>query len=117
MRTGRQLPGEPEPGMNQSTARPRIGLKKYLPFESFATSDQVLLCHFGLDPDASRSSGQLRNALVAAGFGAPVARHLVRSSPLLRRAPNGQYLLRELDGSIESRGVVEVRWPRWLGWW
>jgi hypothetical protein len=67
--------------------------------EPFDTSGHVLLCCFGLDrdPSATRSAAQLRTALVDAGFRVTVTRHLIRTSPLLCRAPNGDYRLRVFD--------------------
>jgi hypothetical protein len=99
MRAGRWMTRKPRPGKDKPSCRPRIGLEDYLD-EPFAISDQVLLCCFGLDPDASGacSAAQLRAALLDAGFTATVARHLIHTSPLLRRAANDRYLLREFDG-------------------
>ena len=66
------------------------------------TSEQVLLCSFGLNRDggARRTATHLREALVEAGFRATVARHLVHTSPLLRRTGDGDYLLRRFDASL-----------------
>jgi hypothetical protein len=59
----------------------------------------VLLCCFGLNraPPATRSAAQLRTALVDAGFRVTVIRHLIRTSPLLRRTPDGDYRLCGFD--------------------
>jgi hypothetical protein len=101
MRIGQMLPRKPDVGTNRETPRPQIGLVQYLPGEPFATSEQVLLSCFGLVGDASgtRSPAQLRTALIDAGFRGTAARHLIRTSPLLRRTATGQYHLREFVAS------------------
>jgi hypothetical protein len=63
--------------------------------ESFSTPDQVLLCFFGPDLTGERTYEQLRGALVAAGFTGTLARHVIRVSPLLRRAGRGRYHIQE----------------------
>lgn len=63
----------------------------------FTTSDQVLLCCFGLDQAAERSGEQLRTALVEAGFTSPSARWVIRASGLIHRTSNGCYRLRTLE--------------------
>jgi hypothetical protein len=70
--------------------------------EPFATSEQVLLCCFGLDQSAERSSAQLRRHLAEAGFRAPAARHIINSSPLIHRSSTGSFRLRRLsmEGSV-----------------
>jgi hypothetical protein len=65
--------------------------------EPFPTSDQVLLCSFGGDLAGERTTQQLRNCLLAAGFAARVTRHLIRISPLLRRSSKGRYQLQPLE--------------------
>ena len=73
--------------------------------ESFATTEQVLLCCFGLDQDVSttRSGKQLRVALTGAGFRPAAARHLVRDSGLLRATADGHYVLRPCDVAPAGR--------------
>lgn len=63
----------------------------------FPVSDQVLLCSFGGDLTGEQTTRQLRDALVAAGFRARTARHLIRVSPLLRRSTKGWYRLRPFE--------------------
>jgi hypothetical protein len=81
-----------------SVPAPRIG-PECRSGEPFATSELVLLCHFGLEPEASgpRRAAELRAALVAAGFTATAARHVVRTSALLRQVPDGCYRLWHVD--------------------
>jgi hypothetical protein len=76
------------------TGQRQEGSETDLAPEPFATSDQVLLCCFGLDQSTQRSSTQLRSALVEAGFTAPAAREIVRISPLIHRSYAGSYQLR-----------------------
>jgi hypothetical protein len=76
-------------------------------FEPFATSEQVLLCCFGLDQSARRSGAQLREALVGAGFSLPGACAIVRVSPLVRRTSGGFYRLRSLDARRFPTEAVE----------
>ena len=95
----RMLPNPKAWGMQRPTPAPNR-LERYLHSEPFATADQVLLCCFGLDRETSaRSPAQLRAALMEAGFRATVARHLIRTSSILRRDANGRYRLRESDVS------------------
>ena len=65
--------------------------------EWFPTSDQVLLGSFGVDLDGERTSRQLRDGLLAAGFASAAARHLIRVSPLLRRSSRGSYRIRPFE--------------------
>src|SRR5688572_27818183 len=85
-----KLPMQGRPGHN---AVPEVQLEP----EPFAVSDQALLCCFGLDQAAERSSRQLRAALVEAGFSFPAARAIVRGSPLIHRTKAGTYRLRTLE--------------------
>jgi len=77
-------------------SRHHEALEASLPPEPFATTDQVLLCCFGLDQSTERSSVQLRMALVEVGFKSPEARAIVRTSPLVHRSSTGSYHLRRL---------------------
>jgi hypothetical protein len=101
MRLRRTLHHEPKRDMNRPPPASPSLLEHYLHDEPFDTSGQVLLCCFGLNkaPSATRSAAQLRAALVEAGFRVTVIRHLIHTSPLLRRAPNGDYRLCGFDGS------------------
>lgn len=65
--------------------------------QPFPTSDQVLLCSFGLDLDGERSTRQLRLALLAAGFPGAGTGHLIGISPLLRRSSRRSYRLRKFQ--------------------
>ena len=62
--------------------------------QPFSTSDQVLLCCFGLDQSAERSGNDLRRALVEAGFTSLSARKVINASVLICRTPHGSYRLR-----------------------
>jgi hypothetical protein len=79
--------------------------------ELFTTSDQVLLCCFGLDQAAERSGEQLRTALVEAGFTSTGARRVIRASGLIHRTSNGSYRLRAFKlkdqrNSLDRRGTA-----------
>jgi hypothetical protein len=80
----------------ERASRHHGALKACLSPEPFATSDQVLLCCFGLDQSTERSTAQLRKALVEVGFRAPAAREIIRMSPLIHRSSTGSYQLRRL---------------------
>jgi hypothetical protein len=84
------------PHMPGRASRHHKALEACLPPEPFATSDQVLLCCFGLDQSTERSGTQLRNALVEVGFASPAAREIIRRSPLVHRSSTGSYHLRRL---------------------
>jgi hypothetical protein len=77
-------------------SRHHEALEASLSPEPFATTDQVLLCCFGLDQSTERSNAQLRSALVEVGFRSPEAREIVRTSPLVHRSSTGSYHLRRL---------------------
>jgi hypothetical protein len=55
------------------------------------TADLVLLCAFGPTLREKRSFEQLRARLLAAGFRAPAASHLIRTSRFLHRAGKSTY--------------------------
>jgi len=99
MGIGRWMRHRPAWDMDQPVSRPGNRLEHYLESEPFHTSDQALLCCFGLDPEvsATRSTVQLRTALVEAGFRVTATRHLIRTSPLLRRTAYGRYRLRAFE--------------------
>src|SRR4051794_38394246 len=71
-------------------SRHHEALEASLSPEPFATTDQVLLCCFGLDQSTERSNAQLRSALVEVGFRSPEAREIVRTSPLVPGPPRGR---------------------------
>jgi hypothetical protein len=83
-------------------ARPGALLERYLD-QTFPTSDQVLLCCFGTDLAAERTAGQLRHALLDAGFTLQAAGCLVRVSPLMRRSSGGCYRVRKFENRAVSR--------------
>jgi hypothetical protein len=105
MRFGRGMAHKPKLSMKKLSMTRESGgspidPERYLHDEQFETSDQVLLCCFGLDRGAAatRSAAQLHAALVDAGFRVTVIRHLIRTSRLLRPTGNGDYRLRDFDG-------------------
>jgi hypothetical protein len=78
--------------------------------QPFATSDHVLLCCFGLDLSAERSSSQLRKALIEAGFGLSEAREVLRGSPLVYRTSVGSYRLRSVSRPCPASKKRSRRW-------
>jgi hypothetical protein len=84
------------PHMPGRASRQHEALVAELTPEPVSASEQVLLCCFGLDQSAERSSAQLRNSLVAVGFTSAAAREIVRTSPLVHRSSTGSYHLRRL---------------------
>jgi hypothetical protein len=80
---------KPWQGPSTLAAQP---LQQYLD-QPFRTSDHVLLCSFGVDLAAERTTRQLRRALVAAGFPGPACGYLIRISPLLQRSSRRCYRL------------------------
>ncbi len=56
--------------------------------------DYVILCCFGPELAATRHQSQLRRALQRAGYRAQLARHLIRTSPVLVRESGYNYRLR-----------------------
>lgn len=76
------------------------------------TSDLVLLCSFGPDLTAERTTKEVRRALLAAGFSPAAAGKLIRSSSLVRRGDGRRLRLREFqpdpadrtDDAIPSKG-------------
>jgi hypothetical protein len=83
-------------GQSRRADRPHGSLEHYVD-RPFCTSDQVLLCSFGVDLAAERSTRQLRRALVEAGFLGPATGHLIRVSPLLDRSSRRRYRIREFQ--------------------
>lgn len=70
--------------------------------QPFPTPDAILLCSFGLDGTGTRTHRQLRTALRSVGYVAPLARHLILISPLLRRLPGSRYQLRQFEREPEA---------------
>ena len=77
-------------------ARQEVTLERYLE-QPFPTADRILLCSFGPDLTGKRAHKELSIALHRAGFPSPLARHLIRVSPLLHRAPKRCYYLRKTE--------------------
>ena len=65
--------------------------------EPISEADRVLLCSFGVHPDAEQTIRQLCDALLSAGFTTRMTRHLVRKSPVLRRSARGRYRIRPFE--------------------
>ena len=68
-------------------AEPLAGLDSGWP----GSGDLVLLCAFGPTVQGERTFEQLRAHLLAEGFRAPAARHLIRTSRFLHRAGKNTY--------------------------
>ena len=64
--------------------------------QAFPSADLVLLCSFGPDLARTRTREQLHRALLLAGYRGPLGRHLIFTSPLLRRSGNC-YVLRQFE--------------------
>ena len=62
--------------------------------EPFPAGDLVLLCAFGSDPARPRTHQELSRALLQAGYDGPLTRHLIATSPVLRRHGNHYVLQR-----------------------
>jgi len=90
--------------MNLIRQRRRNGPNRWVkPLEQLATepfpsADLVLLCSFGLDLDRTRTHLELRVALRSAGYGGPLGRHLILTSPMLRRRPGNRFTLHRFTG-------------------
>jgi hypothetical protein len=61
--------------------------------QPFSSADLVLLCSFGPDLVRPRTQRELRRALLLAGYGGPLCRHLILTSPLLQRRAGNRYVL------------------------
>ena len=73
---------------------------EHLAVEPFPSADLVLLCGFGPDLDRTRTHQELRDALRSAGYGGSLGRHLILTSPMLRRLRGNRFaLLRFTDGA------------------
>jgi hypothetical protein len=66
---------------------------EHLAVEPFPSADLVLLCSFGPDLDRTRTDQELRAALRSAGYGASLGRHLILTSPMLRRLRGNRFTL------------------------
>ena len=71
---------------------------EHLAAEPFPSADLVLLCSFGPDLDRTRTHQELRVALRSAGYGGSLGRHLILTSPLLRRRPGNRFTLHRFTG-------------------
>lgn len=76
----------------------RVEALEHLAAEPFPSADLVLICSFGLDLDRTRTHQELRVAMRSAGYGGPLGRHLIRTSPLLRRRPGNRFTLQRFAG-------------------
>lgn len=76
---------------------------EYLAADPFPSADLVLLCSFGPDLDRTRTDQELRAALRSAGYGACLARHLILTSPMLRRHRGNRFTLHRLQTLEPSR--------------
>ena len=66
---------------------------EHLVVEPFPSADLVLLCGFGPDLDRTRTHQELRVALRSAGYGGSLGRHLILTSPMLRRLRGNRFAL------------------------
>ena len=62
--------------------------------EPFPAGDLVLLCAFGPDLARACTHLELSHALLQAGYDGPLTRHLIATSPMLRRHGNHYVLQR-----------------------
>ena len=88
-------------GKNMSLIRQRrrngperwVAPLEHLAVEPFPSADLVLLCSFGPDLDRTRTHQELRVALRSAGYGGSLGRHLILTSPMLRRLRGNRFTL------------------------
>ena len=88
-------------GKNMSLIRQRrrnrperwVAPLEHLVVEPFPSADLVLLCGFGPDLDRTRTHQELRVALRSAGYGGSLGRHLILTSPVLRRLRGNRFAL------------------------
>ena len=66
---------------------------EHLAVEPFPSADLVLLCGFGPDLDRTRTHQELCLALRSAGYGGSLGRHLILTSPMLRRLRGNRFAL------------------------
>ena len=66
---------------------------EHLAVKPFPSADLVLLCGFGPDLDRTRTHQELRLALRSAGYGGSLGRHLILTSPMLRRLRGNRFAL------------------------
>jgi len=81
----------------RTTMTPPQTLTPYLG-QPFPTADLILLCGFGSDLAGERTAKALHHLMVESGFPASMTRHLIRTSPLLRRTSRGCYRLSDFQG-------------------
>lgn len=90
--------------MSQTRQRRRQGPERgvksleHLAAEPFPSADLVLICCFGMDLDHTRTHQELHVAMRSAGYGGPLGRHLIHTSPLLRRRPGNRFTLQRFAG-------------------
>ena len=76
---------------------------EHLAAEPFPSADLVLLCSFGPDLDRTRTHQELRVALRSAGYGGSLGRHLILTSPMLRRLRGNRFTLHRFTGQEATR--------------
>lgn len=76
---------------------------EHLAVEPFPSADLVLLCSFGPDLDRTRTDQELRAALRSAGYGASLGRHLILTSPMLRRLRGNRFTLHRFTDQGAAR--------------
>jgi hypothetical protein len=76
----------------------RVAALEHLAAEPFPSADLVLMCCFGMDLDDTRTHQELHVEMNSAGYGGPLGRHLIRTSPLLRRRPGNRFTLQRFAG-------------------
>ena len=69
------------------------GLRRWNTLLGNHFADLVLLCGFGPDLDRTRTHQELRVALRSAGYGGSLGRHLILTSPVLRRLRGNRFAL------------------------
>lgn len=89
---GLSRPQSPD-GQEQSPDGQEQTLKR-LEHEFPTDTDLILLCSFRADLDGEQTIDQLRKDLLAAGFRAPHARYVIRSSEILQQVSRDRYRLR-----------------------
>lgn len=75
----------------------RVEPLEHLAAQPFPSADLALLCEFGPDLGRSRTPQQLRAALRMAGFSGPLGRHVLLTSPLLRRWTGNRITLNRFE--------------------
>lgn len=82
---------------------------KRLDHEFPTDTDLILLCSFRADLDGEQTIDQLCKGLLAAGFRAPHARYVIRSSEILQRVSRDRYRLRSIIPDLPSAAANPLR--------